>query len=208
MRTDGHPVVDARPRRVAVGALLVGAVLIGVTFGVPKGSTAFYVAGFALAATWLVAYALVPTPLRPGRRPAGDVILGLVAGSAMFAAFLVGAWVLGRIDLLDNAIDDIFTTADSSMMLWVIALAGINGVAEELFFRGTVIDAVAPRFAPAAGVIPYVLTTVPSGNVALVIAATVAGALFTALRIRTGALTAPITCHLLWSALMIGLFPR
>jgi membrane protease YdiL (CAAX protease family) len=53
-----------------------------------------------------------------------------------------------------------------------------------------------------------VCSSLPSGNIALVIAAAVMGAVFTALRMRTGALTASITTHLVWSALMILAFPR
>lgn len=182
--------------------------MIGVTFGVRKGSAAFYLAGFALAATWLVAFALVPSRVRPRRRLVADVAVGLGAGVTMFGVFLAGAWVLSRIPLLDDAISDVFTTADTSTMSWVVALAGVNAVAEELFFRGTLIDAAPRRFAAVAGVVPYALTTVPSGNAALVIAAVVMGAVFTVLRIRTGALTASIATHLSWSALMIALFPR
>ncbi len=201
-------VVGARSRPVAVGTLIVGATLIGVTFGVPKGRTAFYLAGFALAATWLVAFALVPSRIRPHRHLPADITVGLGAGSTMFGVFLAGAWTLSGVPLIDKAVDDVFTTADTSTMLWVIALAGVNAVAEELFFRGTLIDAVPRRFAAAAGVVPYALTTVPSGNAALAIAAMVMGAVFTALRIRTDALTASIATHLSWSALMIALFPR
>lgn len=203
-----QPGVDPRSRPVAVGALIVGATLIGVTFGVRKGSPAFYLAGFALAATWLVAFALVPSRVRPDRRLVADVAVGLGAGVTMFGVFLAGAWVLSRIPLLDKAISDVFTTADTSTMSWVVALAGVNAVAEELFFRGTLIDAAPRRLAAVAGVVPYALTTVPSGNAALVIAAVVMGAVFTVLRIRTGALTASIATHLSWSALMIALFPR
>ncbi len=126
----------------------------------------------------------------------------------MFGVFIIGAWALRRIDFLGNAVDELLGAADSSATMWVLMLAGVNAVAEELFFRGTLIDAVRRRFAVAAGMVPYVLTTVPSGNVALVIAAVVMGAVFTALRLRTGALTASIATHLTWSALMILVFPR
>lgn len=201
-------VVDPRSRRVAIAALVVGATLLGITLSVKEGSVAFYAAGFALAGTWATAYALAPTPLRPGRRRLVDTATGLCVGSLMFGVFVAGAWVIGRFNLLDDAVDELLKTADSSAMGWVLALAGVNAVAEELFFRGTLVDAVQRRFAVAAGVIPYVLTTVLSGNVALVIAAAVMGVVFTALRIRTGALTSSIATHLSWSALMIVFFPR
>ncbi len=201
-------VVDPRSRRVALASMVVGATLLVVTLGVDQGSTAFYAAGFALAATWVVAYALAPSVHRTGRRRAVDIAAGLCVGSFMFGVFIVGAWALRRINFLGDAVDELLDAADSSATMWVLTLAGVNAVAEELFFRGTLIDAVRRRFAVAAGVVPYVLTTVPSGNVALILAAAVMGAVFTALRLRTGALTASIATHLSWSALMILAFPR
>jgi uncharacterized protein len=200
--------VDPRSRQVAIGALVVGAALLGITLGVRQGSAAFYAAGFALAGTWAAAYALAPSGLRSGHRRLFDSVVGLCVGSLMFGVFIVGAWVIRRFDLLGDAVAELLQAADSSAMVWVLTLAGVNAVAEELFFRGTLIDAVHRRFALAAGVIPYVLTTVPSGNIALIIAAAVMGAVFTVLRLRTGALTASIATHLSWSALMIILFPR
>lgn len=126
----------------------------------------------------------------------------------MFGVFVAGAWALTRVDVLGNAVDELLDTADSSRTGWVLALAGINAVAEELFFRGTLIDAVKRRFAFVAGLVPYVVTTFPSRNIALITAAVVMGTVLTALRVRTGALTAPVVTHLTWSALMIVLFPR
>jgi hypothetical protein len=137
-----------------------------------------------------------------------DAAIGALAGSAMFGIFIAGSWVVHRIHLFDNAVDELLRTADSSAIWWVMTLACVNAVAEELFFRGTLIDAVRGRFAMTVGVVPYVLATVPSGNIALVIAAAVMGAVFAGLRVRTGALTASIATHVTWSALMILAFPR
>lgn len=203
-----HRVVDPRSTRVAVVALVVGTALLGITLNVDDGSWEFYAAGFGMAATWIVAYVLAPTRSRPDRRRTVDAGIGVLAASAMFGIFIAGSWVLHRIDLFDNAIDELLRTADSSAVGWVMALAGVNAVAEELFFRGTLIDAARGRFAMTVGVVPYVLTTLPSANMALVIAAAVMGTVFAGLRVRTGALTASITTHLIWSALMILAFPR
>ena len=203
-----HEVVDPRSRRVAVVALVVGAVLLGVTLNVEEGSWKFYSAGFALAATWVIAYMLAPTRSRPDRRRSVDAGIGVLVGSGMFGIFITASWMLHRIHLFDNSVDEVLRTADSSNIGWVMALACVNGVAEELFFRGTLIDAARGRFAMTVGVVPYVLATVPSGNIALVSAAAVMGTVFAWLRVRTGALTASITTHLSWSALMILAFPR
>jgi membrane protease YdiL (CAAX protease family) len=126
----------------------------------------------------------------------------------MFGVFAVGSWALHGIPVFANAIDGLLRTADSSTVGWVLALAWVNAVAEELFFRGTLIDAARGRYRFAVAVVPYVATTVPSGNAALILAAAVMGTVFALLRIRTNALTASIATHLTWSTLMIVAFPR
>lgn len=203
-----HEVVDPRSTRVAVVGLVVGAVLLGVTLHVDDGSWEFYLAGFALAATWVIAYVLAPTRSRPDRRRSVDAGVGVLVGGAMFGIFIAGSWLVRRIHLFDNSVDELLRTADSSTIGLVLTLACVNAVAEELFFRGTLIDAARGRFAMTVGVVPYVLATVPSGNIALIIAAAVMGTVFAGLRLRTGALTASITTHLMWSCLMILAFPR
>lgn len=203
-----HEVVDSRPTRVAIVALLIGAVLLGVTLNVRDGSWQFYVAGLAMAATWIVAYVLAGTRLRRDRRATLDVMIGVVVGCAMFGVFAAGSWTLHRLHLFDSAIDELLRTADSSRVGWVLALAWVSAVAEELFFRGTLIQAARGHLPLGVAVVPYVAATVPSGNPALVLAAAVMGTVFALLRIRTGTLTASIATHLTWSTLMILAFPR
>jgi membrane protease YdiL (CAAX protease family) len=203
-----HEVVDSRPTRVAIVALLLGAVLLGVTLNVRDGSWQFYTAGFAMAAIWIGAFVAAGTTLRRDRRTVLDATIGVVVGGAMFGVFAAGSWALHRLDLFANAIDELLRTADSSKLVWVLALAWVNAVAEELFFRGTLIQAARGRYPLLVGVVPYVLTTVPSGNPALVLAAAIMGTVFALLRIWTGTLTASIATHLTWSTLMILAFPR
>ena len=203
-----HDAVDTRPTRVAVVALLVGAVLLGITLNVPEGSWQFYAAGFAMAATWIAAFVVARTTFPRDRRALPDAILGAVVGVAMFGVFAAGSWALHRVHLFDSAVDELLHAADASTVGWVLALAWVNAVAEELFFRGTLIDAARGRFPFAVAVVPYVVTTVPSGNPALVLAAAIMGTVFAVLRIRTGTLTASIATHLTWSTLMILAFPR
>ena len=208
MTSDVHDAVDARATRVAVAALLIGAVLLGITLNAPDGSWQFYAAGFAMAATWITAFVMAHTAWRRDGHTVTDTIVGTAVGLVMFGVFAVGSWALHGIPVFANAIDGLLRTADSSTVGWVLALAWVNAVAEELFFRGTLIDAARGHYRFAVAVVPYVATTVPSGNAALILAAAVMGTVFALLRIRTNALTASIATHLTWSTLMIVAFPR
>ena len=90
----------------------------------------------------------------------------------------------------------------------MLAVALVNGLAEELFFRGAVYAAVGPRHRMTAATVVYVVATAATGNLALVLAAAAMGVLLTSERRATGGTLAPITTHLLWSTLMILFLPR
>jgi membrane protease YdiL (CAAX protease family) len=132
----------------------------------------------------------------------------VLAGVASFLVFLIGRSLVLEIGILRGPLADLLRTADAASRAPVLALAWASAVTEELFFRGTLIDAVRRRWAAVAGVLPYVVTTAFSGNPALIIAGLVMGAVFTALRLWRDSLVAPILCHLVWSTLMITALPR
>ncbi len=201
-------VPDRRTRTVAVAALLAGGVLLAVTLDVRRGTVPFYVAAVALAGVWIVGFVVARSPRLPSARPWPRAGVGALVGAAAFVAFLGGRWLADRIPPLGRAVDDLLATADAGRLLPVLAVAWCNGVAEELFFRGTLIAAVRRRWAWVAGVLPYALTTAFSRNPALILAAIVMGLLFTLLRLRTSSLVAPIAAHLAWSTLMILALPR
>jgi len=123
MTSDVHDAVDARATRVAVAALCVGAVLLGVTLNAPNGSWQFYAAGFAMAATWITAFVVAHTTWRRDGHTVTDTIVGTAVGLVMFGVFAVGSWALHGIPVFANAIDGLLRTADSSTVGWVLALA-------------------------------------------------------------------------------------
>jgi len=90
----------------------------------------------------------------------------------------------------------------------VLALALANAVAEELFFRGALLDAIDTRHAALWATMAYVIVTAPSGNVALVAAAAVMGSLFMAERLSSGGVLASIVTHATWSTLVLLAFPH
>lgn len=208
-RPDSGPIdaVPGRTRRVAIVALLIGGALLAVTINAPDGSSVFFLSGFALAAVWLGAASIAPRHGRAGFRTV-DLALGGGAGVVAFVGFLAVFAVVRHVDALEGPVGALLDTADESGRGAVLALALVNAVAEELFFRGTLVDAVRGSMRRVAGVVPYVVATIPSANLALVLAAAVMGAVLTELRISTRSVTAPLACHVAWSLLMLTLFPR
>ena len=208
---DGEPAAPDRRRRAVVAVtLVVGAVLLAATLRVDEGSGGFTALGLAAAAVWVVgAMASGPLPVRP-RRPVGlrTVVLPAAGiGVTAFVVFLVARLVGDHLPVINDALDSILATADAGSLWVVLAVALINGVAEELFFRGALQTAIGVRSVlPATGL--YVVVTVATGNITLVIAAAVMGTIFALERRATGGVLAAIVTHLVWSTLMILLLPR
>lgn len=198
-----------RRRIVATVAVVAGAALVGATLRLPRGGLGFYIAGYALAAVWVVAAIVLGDVHRPswsGRR--FDVALGIVAGVVAFGVFVVAAEIGRKISVLAGPIENLLSKADTGSVIAVLALALINGVAEELFFRGVLVEAIGGRRAAVLSVVIYVAVTAVAGNTALTLAALVMCVVWTAERVYTGGRTAPITTHIVWSTLMILALPR
>ncbi|EOD64932.1 hypothetical protein H480_29311, partial [Amycolatopsis vancoresmycina DSM 44592] len=140
-------------------------------------------------------------PVPRGRR---DVVQPAAVGAGAFAAFYGCALVARRIPLLRRAITGVLDHAHRGPTSSVAATALVTGAAEEVFFRGTLYDALGPGGATAA----YVLSTTATRNPALVLASAVMGTLFAWQRGRSGGVQAPLLTHVVWSALMLAFMPR
>ena len=202
---------EAARRPVTAVVLVVGAVVLSIDLRLPRGSTQFLVLGVVLALVWSTPtflFGLSGGPGRTGRL--GDLALGAAGGAAMYVVFVVGQAIVREISWLDGPIRNILDKADAGPTVLIAAVALINGVAEELFFRGSLLDALG-AVRPAAHVasfLVYVGVTALVGNTALTLAAIVMGAVLAGERWVTGALYAPIATHVVWSALVILALPR
>ncbi|MGV9827328.1 CPBP family intramembrane glutamic endopeptidase [Gordonia sp. NPDC003429] len=215
-RNAGQPVYSTR-RRVGVGVVLVaGAVVLGVSLSVSPGDTAFYPLTFGLAAVWIVG-ALMTGPLRAGTfspsssargTVAGAAGLGVAAGVAMGAIFVIGALLTRLIPALSDLVNQVLAFADYGSLPVVVAITLINAVGEEMFFRGSVYSAVRPHHPVVVSTVIYVAATLASGNVMLGFAAVLLGALCALLRRCTGGVLAPVCTHVVWSAIVLGALPR
>src|SRR5660397_131436 len=81
----------------------------------------------------------------------------------------------------------------------VLAVAALNGAAEEVYFRGVLYQTVARTNPVLVTTTVYALVTAGTRNVALVLAAVVMGFIFARQRRVAGGLLAPVVTHLAWS---------
>jgi membrane protease YdiL (CAAX protease family) len=193
-------------------ALAIGAALVGLTLRVPRGGSAFYVAGYALAAVWIVATSVGGSLRLRGAAPRLiDLAIGAGIGVAAFGVFVGAAEIGRRISALQGPLDSVLARADAGPLAAVLTLALMNGVAEELFFRGLVVDRAhhwSPRGRAAVAIVLYVAVTAVAGNVALTLASVVMGVVFAITRLWRDGLAAPIAVHVVWSTLMLLALPR
>lgn len=217
LRPVSPPVADppdalVRRRLVAVLTLLVGAAVLAWALRIRPGDPLFYTATLALALVWAVG-AVASGPLRLGRGhtrsgapPRPPVVQSLALGALLLTIFLVGALVVARIPVLREPVDDLLDHARFGSLPIVLAITLVNGVAEELYFRGALFAAL-PGHAVLLTTLCYALTTIGSGVPLLVLAAAAVG-LVTALQRRvTGGVLGPIITHVTWSTGMLLLLP-
>jgi uncharacterized protein len=200
-----------RRQWVTGGFVVVGAVVLGLSLRIEPGNDWFYPATFALAAVWVVG-ALASGPLHLGRRLHGEepgprpVLIPLVYGGLLAAVFVVGALAVRQVPWLDDQVRHVLDHADQGSVPLLVVVTAVNGVAEELFFRGA-LYAATPRYPVVVTTAAYTVATVATGNVMLVLAAALLGALVGLERRATGGIQAPIITHVVWSLTMLVALP-
>lgn len=214
-----HRQSDTALRRrqvVTVGFVLLGAVVLGVSLRIEPGSSWFYPATFALAGVWAVG-AFVSGPLHlgriagwrrheGGRRLVRPVLAPVLLGLGLAAIFVVGGLVVREIPWLDRQVRSVLDFADQGSLPILIVVTAVNGVAEELFFRGAVYAAL-PRHPVAWTTVAYVIATLATGNVMLAFAAILLGVVVGLERRASGGVLAPILTHCAWSLTMLLALP-
>ena len=82
----------------------------------------------------------------------------------------------------------------------------VNGIAEELFFRGAAYAAIT-RHPVVWTTVAYTVATAATGNVMLLFAAVLLGVVVGLQRRASGGILAPILTHCTWSIAMLLLLP-
>ncbi|MDO5734865.1 MAG: CPBP family intramembrane metalloprotease [Propionibacteriaceae bacterium] len=200
-----------RNRGIAAATGVTGAVLLALGVSVEPGDTSFYIFTFTLAIVWVIGSLLTARSRTFGSIGEGkmlrDVGWGLAGGLALLVVFLLGAAVVARIDFLAAPVEELLAHARFGALPVVAAITVINGVTEEMFFRGALHESIGggPMRHLIGTTIIYTIVTAASGIPLLALAAMSMGLLAGWLRQTTGALLAPIVAHLTWSMGMLFL---
>lgn len=200
-------------RQLVTGVVVViGAAVMAFSLRIEPGSHTFYFSTIALAAIWTIG-AFASGPLHLGRtllgddQPGGRPWLGpLALGAVLAGVFVVGGLLVRQIPPLDHQVQHVLDHAAQGSMPLLVVITVINGVAEELFFRGA-LYAATTRHAVTLTTIAYTVATLATGNVMLAFAAALLGVLVGLERRATGGILAPIITHVVWSTAMLFILP-
>ena len=153
-----------------------------------------------------------PAPPRSRPHPRGGLEPGrrAVAGSRGPAARAVHGRrvVVAQVPFLRDPVQDLLDHARVGSLALVTVITVVNGIAEELYFRGALYAGVGRRHAVAVTTVVYTLVTATSGIPLLVLAAAVLGLVVAFQRRVTGGILGPTVTHLTWSLGMLFLLPH
>jgi membrane protease YdiL (CAAX protease family) len=203
---------DLRRRQWVTGAFVViGAVVLGFSLSISPGNQWFYPATIGLALVWTVG-ALASGPLHLGRTLRGDepgprpLLMPVVYGLLLAGLFVMGALVVREVPWLDAQVRHVLDHAQQGSVPLLVLITALNGVAEELFFRGA-LYAATTRYPVVVTTVAYAAATLATGNLTLVFAAALLGLLCGLQRRATGGILAPVITHVVWSTTMLFVLP-
>ena len=94
------------------------------------------------------------------------MVTPVLLGLGLAALFVAGGLVVREIGFLDDQVRSVLDFADEGAVPLLLLITAVNGVAEELFFRGAAYAAVT-RYPVPVTTVAYVLATLATGNVML-----------------------------------------
>lgn len=206
------PSVIARRKVIVAVVLLIGASLLGYSLSRPPGDNSFVWLTLALAGVWAFG-AFASGPLHMGYvcfrgRNQRPVITGTVVGLAVGAAFVGGGLVAREIPGVREYITNVLQYVNTGPLWLIVFITVINGVAEELFFRGALYTALAKYRPVIVSTVLYVIATAATtGNPMLGFAAIILGTTCALLRRATGGVLAPMLTHFFWGLVLVLALP-
>jgi len=97
--------------------------------------------------------------------------------------------------------------AHQGSFLLIVAITVINGIAEEIFFRGALYSALGRYHPVVISTVLYVCATMASGNPMLGFAAIFLGTVCALERRASGGVLAPMLTHFVWGLIMVLALP-
>jgi membrane protease YdiL (CAAX protease family) len=201
-----------RRRRVVVAiTLLIGAAVLGLSLRRHPGESSFYWLTLVLAAVW-IAGGFLSGPLHLGGicwrgRNQRPVITGTIVGLLLGGAFVGGGLIAREIPAVAALITRVLLFAHHGSFLLIVAITVINGVAEEIFFRGALYTALGRYHPVVISTLLYTCATMASGNPMLGFAAVILGTVCALERRASGGVLAPVLTHLVWGLIMVLALP-
>lgn len=207
-----EPPSVARRRRVVVTlTLVIGAAVLGFSLRRAPGDSDFYGLTLVLAAVWIVG-GFLSGPLHLGGinwrgRNQRPVISGTVIGLALGGIFVAGGLIAREIPAVATLIGRVLQYAHQGSFWLVVLITLINGVAEEIFFRGALYTALGRHAPVAISTLLYICVTLASGNPMLGFAAIILGTVCALERRASGGILAPTLTHFFWGLIMVLALP-
>ncbi len=138
------------------------------------------------------------------RPEALGVAVGVVAAAGLYGVFWVGDRVLHRLlPALAADVGELYGVGGSSRPRLVPVVLVAVGASEEMFWRGFV----QARAGVVVALVAYAAVHLWERKAALVLAALVGGAAWSALFGWRETLVAPVVCHVLWDLAVVLWFP-
>ena len=199
-----------RRQIVTVAFVAIGALVLGWSVRLKPGDDLFYLGTFSLAIVWTVG-AFASGRIHLGRiafrdRLTRPILTPLALGFGLAGVFILGALVVREIPVLSDQVASILDFADEGSVPLLMLITAVNGVAEELFFRGAAYAAI-PRHPVLWTTAAYVVATLATGNVMLAFAAVLLGTLCGLQRRASGGILGPVLTHVSWSLTMLLVLP-
>lgn len=205
------PSMVRRRRIIVVVVAVLGAVVLGLSLTREPGEASFYWLTFLLAGVW-AGGAFLSGPLHLGSvhfwgRNQRPVITGTVVGLLLGGAFVVGGLVAREIPVVADYIRGVLEYANQGTLALVVVITVVNGLAEEMFFRGALYSSFGHFYPVAVSTVLYVIVTLASGNPMLGFAAIILGLVCAWERRATGGVLAPMLTHFFWGLIMVLALP-
>jgi uncharacterized protein len=205
------PGVVRRRRVVVAVTLVIGAAVLGFSLRRHPGESSFYWLTLALAAVW-IAGGFLSGPVHLGGicwrgRNQRPVITGTMVGLLLGGVFIVGGLIAREIAPVAELISRVLLYAHHGWYPMIVVITLVNGVAEEIFFRGALYTALGRYHPLLISTLLYTCATLASGNPMLGFAAIILGTVCALERRASGGVLAPVLTHLVWGLIMVLALP-